>query len=150
MKFLRLLGLLLFVSCKEEPAPRISALRFPVVVLFSSSSSRVCRDAGELTNMHTNYLTLNSGAPVLIDSEFKIYSLDHFQSTHGGLWLMAHPSAMTEVTFELKSLNVGRENARELFVSQLEKQSWRDDLESRKKTLPTKQKLLEMAALLEN
>ena len=59
--------------------------------------------------MHTNYLKLNSGTPVLIDSEFKIYSLDNFQSTHGGLWLMAHPSEATDVTFDLKAQKSGRD-----------------------------------------
>lgn len=99
--------------------------------------------------MHTNYLTLNSEPPVLIDSDFKIYSLDHFQSVHGGLWLMAHPSGTTDVTFELKAQKFGREIARELFARQLEKQIWRDDLESRRKALAARQTLLEMADVVQ-
>ena len=99
--------------------------------------------------MHTNYLKLNSGTPVLIDSEFKIYSLDNFQSTHGGLWLMAHPSEATDVTFDLKAQKHGRDTARELLTRQLEKQTWRDDVESRGKELAAKQTLLEMIAVLE-
>lgn len=100
--------------------------------------------------MHTNFLTLNNEPPLLIDSKFKIYSLDHFQSVHGGLWLMANPSGMTEVTFELKTQNSGRENARALFVHQLEKQSWRDDLQTRRKTLAATPTLLEMAGVIQD
>ena len=145
------LAAVLLVSCHEkEAAPKIEALRFPVVMLFGNASTRVCKERGELTNMHTNYLTLNSEPPVLIDSDFKIYSLDHFQSVHGGLWLMAHPSGATDVTFELKTQKSGRELARELFARQLEKQTWRDDLESGRKALASRQTLLEMADLVQS
>lgn len=144
------LAAVLLVSCREkETAPKIEALRFPVVMLFGNASARVCKERGELTNMHTNYLTLNSEPPVLIDLEFKIYSLGHFQSVHGGLWLMAHPSGATGVTFELKAQKSGREIARELFARQLEKQTWRDDLESRRKALAARQTLLEMAEVVQ-
>lgn len=105
---------------------------------------RVCREAAELTRMHTNYLTLNDSAPILIDSEFKIYSLDNFRSMHGGLSLMANPSGATDVTFELKAQKSGREAARGLLARQLEKQTWRDDLESARHALAAKQTLLEM------
>ncbi len=145
------LAFLLFVSCsRKEPSPEVEALRFPVVMLFGNASTRVCKDRAELTNMHTNFLTLNNEPPLLIDSKFKIYSLDHFQSVHGGLWLMANPSGMTEVTFELKTQNSGRENARALFVHQLEKQSWRDDLQTRRKTLAATPTLLEMAGVIQD
>lgn len=144
------LALVLLVSCSEkETAPKIEALRFPVVMLFGNASTRVCKERAELTKMHTNYLTLNSELRVLIDSDFKIYSLDHFQSVHGGLWLMAHPSGATDVTFELKAQKSGREIARELFARQLEKQTWRDDLESRRKALAATQTLLEMADVVQ-
>lgn len=148
----RTLGFLLLIGCKEKPAPpasKLEEIRFPAVMLFSSSSIRICNDRNELTNLHTNYLKLNEGSPTLIDSEFKIYSLDQFQSVHGGLWLMANPSAMTEVKFELKAQASGQEKARELLVRQLEKQTGRDDLEERRKALASKQTLLEMAAALE-
>lgn len=142
------LAFLLLVSCREkERAPAIEALRFPVVMLFEHSSMRVCKGQSELTNMHTNFLTLNNASPVLIDSEFKIYSLGHFQSVHGGLWLMAHPSGSTEVTFELKARKSGREVARDLFLQQLEKQTWRDDLDASRKALGSGKTLLEMASL---
>ena len=144
------LAFVLLVSCREkERAPKIEALRLPVVMLFENASMRACKEQSELTNMHTNYLTLNNEPPLLIDSEFKIYSLDHFQSVHGGLWLMAHPSGTTEVTFELKAQKSGREVARESFMRQLEKQTWRDDLEARRKALASRQTLLEMADLVQ-
>ncbi len=62
---------------------------------------------------------------------------------------MANPSGSTEVTFELKAQKSGRETARALLVKQLEKQTWRDDLESRRKDLAAKQTLPEMIAVLE-
>jgi hypothetical protein len=99
--------------------------------------------------MHTNYLTLNSEPLLLIDSKFKIYSLEHFQSTHGGLWLMAHPSGQTEVKFELKAQKSGRENARELFVRQLEKETSLHDLEVRRQSLADEQTLAGMLAVIE-
>ena len=133
---------------KDKPAPKIEALRFPVVVLFGNASTRLCQQPAELTRMHSNYLTLNDQAPVLVDSDFNIYSLDHFRSVHGGLWLMANPSGATEVTFELKPQKPGREKARALFARHLQKQTWRDDIDAGQ-ALSRSQTLLEMAEVVQ-
>ena len=144
------LALFFVGSCsREKPAPKIENLRFPVVILFGNASIRLCQGPSELTRMHSNYLTLNNQDPVLIDSEFKIYSLDNLRSVHGGLWLMANPSGATDVTFELKAKGSGRERARELFGLQLKKQTWRDDIDASLKTLSGSGILLEMVKVLQ-
>ena len=145
------LAMLLFGSCrKERPAPALEDLPFPVVILFGNASTRLCQRLPELTRMHSNYLNLNEEAPVLIDSDFNIYSLDHFRSVHGGLWLMAHPSEATDVTFELKGRKPGREKARALFVRQLQKQTWRDDSKSKEQALARSQNLLQMVQAVQS
>ena len=140
----------LCASCGKEPPPKIEGLQFPVVILFENSGTRVCKDPADLTTMHTNYLVLNKGTPVLIDSQFNIYTVEGLRSTHNGMWLMAHPSGLTEVTFELKAQRSGREAARELFTRQLEKQTWLSDLDERRHSLGAKQSLLEMAAVVQS
>jgi hypothetical protein len=141
---------LAFVTCrKDEPAPNLTALQFPVAVLFENSSTRLCGEPAELTTMHTNAIVLNDAPPFAIDSQFRIYSLERFRSTHGGLWLMANPSGSTEVTFDLKPQKSGRENARALFAKHLQKQTWQTDLPELQKSLAAKQTLAEMVAVVQ-
>jgi hypothetical protein len=137
------------MSCsKQEPAPSLDALQFPVVVLFGNSSILLCSGPAELTKMHTNYLTLNDRDPRLIDSKLNVYVMEKLRSVHGGLWLMAHPSEITEVTFELKRQKSGQKEAQRLFSEQLRKQSWRDDLAARLESLGQSQTLLEMEQIV--
>ena len=42
---------------------------------------------------------------MLIDSRVDIYRLDKLESTHSGLWLMAHPNGQTDVDFELQRID---------------------------------------------
>lgn len=119
-------------------------LQFPVVVLFGNSSVRVCSSADDLKKMHTNNLTLNNETPHLIDSSFNIFTMENLRSVHGGLWLMANPVAITEVTFELKRQKSGRTEAQRLFAEELRKQAWRDDQASQLEALHRSQSLLEM------
>src|SRR5690242_6974734 len=94
---------LLFSSCNQKMcAPAIASLEFPVIVLFENSSILVCSSREELTKMHSNYLILNNRDPRLIDSKLNVYVMEKLRSVHGGLWLTAHPSEITEVTFELR------------------------------------------------
>jgi hypothetical protein len=143
------LALALIMSCsKQEPAPSLDALQFPVVVLFGNSSILLCSGPAELTKMHTNYLTLNDRDPRLIDSKLNVYVMEKLRSVHGGLWLMAHPSEITEVTFELKRQKSGQKEAQRLFSEQLRKQSWRDDQAARLESLGQSQTLLEMEQIV--
>ena len=66
----------LCASCGKKSPPKIESLQFPVVILFGNSATRVCKDPADLTMMHTNYLVLSEGTPVLIDSQFKIYTVE--------------------------------------------------------------------------
>lgn len=143
------LALALIMSCsKHEPAPSLDALQFPVVVLFGNSSILLCSEPADLTKLHTNYLTLNDRDPRLIDSKLKVYLMEKLRSVHGGLWLMAHPSEITEVTFELKRQKSGRTEAQRLFGEQLRKQTWRDDLATQLEALAQAQGLLEMEEII--
>jgi len=65
---------------------------------FGAALSRTRRTADH----DTNYIVLGEGNPVLIDSQFKVYELERFRSTHSSLWLMANPSGPTNVTFDMK------------------------------------------------
>jgi hypothetical protein len=142
---LRLLFFVLVLGCsKPAPAPKMEKVQFPVVVLFENSSVRACSGPDELKRMHTNNLTLNNEPPQLVDSRFNIFRMENLRSVHGGLWLMANPVAMTEVTFELKELKSGRAEAQRLFAEQLRKQTWRDDQAARLEALQRSQSLLEM------
>lgn len=123
-------------------------LQFPVVVLFENSSVRACSGPDELKRMHTNNLTLNNEPPHLIDSRFNIFVMENLRSVHGGLWLMANPVAMTEVTFELKQLKSGRAEAQRLCAKHLRKQTWRDDQASRLEALKRSQSLFEMEKVI--
>jgi hypothetical protein len=132
-------------GCNQPtPPPRMQNLQFPIIVLFGNSSVLRCSGPDELKKMHTNYLTLNNQVPRLIDSGFNIFSMEKLRSVHGGLWLMANPSGMTEVTFELKPQKSGRAEAQRLFAEQLRKQTWRDDQASRLEALSRSQSLLQM------
>ena len=129
----------------------METLQFPVVVLFENSSVRACSGPEDLKKMHTNNLTLNNQPPHLIDSRFNIFTMENLRSVHNGLWLMANPVAITEVTFELKQQKSGRAEAQRFFAAQLRKQTWRDDQASRLDALNRSQSLLEMEkAILPN
>jgi hypothetical protein len=114
------------------------------VILFANSSALLCSGPADFKTMHTNYLVLNDQPPVLIDSDFKIYSLERFRSVHNGLWLMAHPSGVTEVAFDLSPRNGGLIEARRLFDQQLQKQTWREDRKNAQERLARSQTLLEL------
>jgi len=142
-------GFLLSTGCSDEPGPKIDGLQFPVVVLFGNAATRLCNEPSELTNMHSNYIVLNSETPALIDSAFKIYAMERLRSVHTSLWLMANPSGATDVTFELEPTSSGREAAREFFARQLEKQTRLHDLAARRSRLATEQTLLGMLMLVQ-
>lgn len=131
-----------FATCR--PRSSIESLHYPVVILFENSSARLCSGPADFKKMHTNYVVLNNQPPVLIDSDFKIYVLNHFRSIHGGLWLMANPSGLTEVAFDLDSKKSGLTEARRLFDQQLRKQTWRSDQSKALERLSRSQTLVEM------
>ena len=139
-----LLLLVVVIGCSKPPVPKMEKLQFPVVVLFENSSVRLSSGPDELKRMHTNNLTLNNEPPRLIDSKFKVFTMENLRSIHGGLWLMANPVAITEVTFDLKQQKSGRAEAVHLCAEQLRKQTWRDDQSSRLEALNRSQSLLEM------
>jgi len=140
---------LLLAGCSPEPPPKISDLHFPVTVLYTNSSTRLFDSAADLDVMSTQLVINSSQSPVLVDSEFNIYTLEKLRSVHGGLWLMVHPVGNTEVAFDLKrTQNSGLDAARLAIGTQLDTQTWRNDIERRHKTLATKTTLTGMLELL--
>lgn len=135
-------------ACGPKPSPKIDDLRFPVVVL--QSGTVVYENAADLQVMHVNRITLAPPEPpVLIDSDFRLYTLEHLRSTHGGLWLMAHPSGLTPVAFELKrAAHSGLEAAREAALRQLNSEAWRTDQSERSREISKQETLLGMVEIL--
>ena len=150
MKLSALLALLTGCTPKPPPKAGVADLHFPVAVLFPSASIVLFKDKVDLGVMHMNYVLDSGGAsPVVIDSNFDIYTMERLRSTHGGLWLMAHPSGTTEVAFDLtRSPKSGLEAARKAMRAQLDKQTWRHEIEEKRKSLAAQKTLVEMVDLL--
>src|SRR5258706_5792043 len=88
-------------GCKASP-PAVSDLAFPVAVVFGRSSVVLFNDPTALGTMQIGNLNAVPEPPPLIDSTFAVYTLAKLASTHNGLWLMAHPTGSTPVTFALE------------------------------------------------
>lgn len=143
--------LALFTGCREKPAPAptLADVRFPAVVVFQRSSVALYPDAASLGTMSMGQLNAVTEPPPLIDSSFAIYTLTDLRSTHGGLWLMANPTGSTPVTFTLaRAPKSGIDTARELMRGKLDEQTWRSDLEEKRRALATAQTLAEMIAIV--
>jgi hypothetical protein len=142
----------LFAGCRGRPAqpPAVEDLRFPVVVIYGKSSAMLFPDAAALGTARIGDLNAVVGPPPLIDSNFGIYTLQEFGSTHGGLWLMTHPTGSTPVKFKLeRAPKSGLEIARGLMRARLDEQTWRGDLPERREALAREQTLAGMAAVVE-
>ena len=132
---------------KPQPPPTVADLHFPVVVLFENAPATIFQNAADLGTMRIGYLHALKGPPPLIDSSFHIYTLSGLASTHGGLWLLANPTGVTPVTFQLEpSPKSGLAAARELMRSRLEAQTWRRDLDQKRAALATQQTLAGLIA----
>jgi hypothetical protein len=141
---------MLLAGCSPEPPPpTLTDLHFPVAVLYSNASTRLCKDASELGVMGVQLMINSNSPPVLIDSDFNIFTLEKLRSTHGDLWLMLHPSGDTEVAFDLKRApKSGLDAARAAMRAELEIQTWRTDMEKRRKTIATQTTLSGMMEVL--
>jgi hypothetical protein len=151
MRWLLLLSVL-FAGCHASPPPppSIADLHFPVVILFGDTATGSYPDATALGTMQIGQLNALIGPPPLIDSRFTIYRLSKLASTHNGLWLMAHPTGATPVTFTLeRDTQSGIETARTLFLHRLEAQTWRTDLDERRRALASEQTLTGMLAIVQ-
>ena len=116
------------------PPPTVADLHFPVAVLYPRSLSLLFKDANDLGVMYVQVVINLDDAPTLIDSDFHIYTMQKLRSTHGGLWLMAHPSGGTEVSFELqRAPQSGLQAALDAMSTQLGKETWLDADELDKK-----------------
>jgi len=145
--------LALLSGCRPQPAPppppTVADLQFPVVVDFDSASLREFPTADSLNTMSVGWLNAVEAPPSLIDSSFRIYVLEKLGSTHSTLWLMINPTGSTPVKFELtRAPKSGVEAAREIFRAQLDSQTWRRDLEEKRRALATEQTLAGMLAIV--
>jgi hypothetical protein len=144
--------LVLLAGCRDKslPPPAVAELRFPVVVIYGKSSAVLFPDSAALGSASIASLNATTGPPPLIDSDFKIYTLRDFGSTHSGLWLMANPTGSSPVTFKLeRARQSGIATARKLIQTRLDAQTWRDDLLERRKALSQEQTLAGMMAIVE-
>jgi hypothetical protein len=108
---------LLGAACSPPPAVSPAELAYPVLVLFPQSGSVRHDDAADLRVMSVQRVMGANGPVVLIDSRLDIYRLDRLESTHSGLWLMAHPNGQTDVDFELQCIDQADiEQARRLML----------------------------------
>ena len=142
----------LLAGCRVQPPPppSIADLHFPVAVIFGNASVVLFKDAGDLGIMQIGNLNTVTGPPSLIDSTFAIYSMVKLGSTHNGLWLMAHPTGPTPVTFELeRASKTGIEAARELMKLRLDEQTWRTDIEQKRRALTAEQTLPGMVTIVQ-
>jgi hypothetical protein len=150
MKWAALLALL--SGCRSKPPPpplKVADLHFPVVVIFGKASVVKFASAEALGTMSIGSLNAVIGPPPLIDSTFTVYTLTKLGSTHNGLWLMANPTGVTPVTFELeRAPKSGLEAARELMRLRLEEQTWRTDLDEKRRALAAEQTLAGMFAIV--
>jgi hypothetical protein len=147
----------LLAGCQRTPVspatsqPSVSDLQFPVAVIFGRASVVKFTDSADLGKMLVQNLISIDGPPALIDSHFAIYHLAKLRSTHNGLWLMANPTGITPVTFELqRDPESGIAAARTLLRSRLDDQTWRTDLEQQRHQLDSQQTLDAMLKIVQN
>jgi|GEM_PF-2893188 len=146
--------LILLAGCHRAPAPApaptVAELRFPVVVLYGKSKVSLSTDAAALGIVSAAELNAVTGSPPLIDSDFRVFSLQEFGSTHHWLWHMANPTSGTSVKFRLeRTPRGGLETAREMLRARLDEQTWHSDLPKRRAELAKAQTLAAMAEILE-
>jgi hypothetical protein len=142
---------MLFAGCSRTKPPTVESLHFPVAVLFSNACTNFFTDADDLKMMNVQIVINSASPPILVDSEFAVYSLNKLRSIHGGFWLFAHPSGVTEVTFDLAAArNSGLDSARAAFTAELGEETWRDDLAQRREKLEKSTTLQEMFDLVKS
>jgi hypothetical protein len=146
-----------FTACERTPIPpaasqpSVNDLQFPVAVVFGRASVVKFTDSTDLGTMLVQNLITVDGPPALIDSHFVVYHLAKLRSTHNGLWLMANPTGVTPVTFELqRDPKTGIATARALLHARLDVQTWRTDLEQKRRELDSAQTLDAMLKIVQS
>ncbi len=149
MRLAALLALLTGCRARPLPPPPVADLRFPVAVNYQRGAVVLYSDAAALGHMSIGQLHAVTGPPPLIDSSFAIYTLEKLASTRSVWWLLINPTGSTPVTFELKRApESGLEAARALLRTRLDDQTWRDDLEEKRRALAAEQTLAGMVAIV--
>jgi len=150
MKWAALLAF--FTGCRARPLPppTVADLHFPVAVIFGNASVVTFASAADLGTMQVGNLNTVTGPPPLIDSRFAVHTLAKLGSTHGVLWLMSHPTGATPVSFELqRAPESGIEVARGLLRLRLDAQTWRTDLDEKRRALAAEQTLAGMVEVVQ-
>jgi hypothetical protein len=88
-------------GCAAPAAPTPADLAYPVLVLFEQGGGVRHDDVRDLSMMRVQRIMAAGDAVFLIDSRLDIYRLEKLESVHSGIWLMAHPGDLTEVSFVL-------------------------------------------------
>lgn len=111
-------GLLSYFGLRSKPRPPVVGdLKFPVVVIHDGARVLVRHNADELHRLNVGMAMKFDGWPTLIDSDWQIYSMEKLRSTKSGLWLMANPTGITPISFELtRQAEGGVARARQLII----------------------------------
>ena len=113
-----LAGLLTFFGLRAKSRPlTVDDLKFPVVVIHDGVRLFIRHNADELQHLNVGMAMKFDEWPTLIDSDFRIFSMEKLRSTKGGLWLMANPTGVTPISFELTpQVQGGLARARQLII----------------------------------
>lgn len=143
--------LALFTSCRAKPLPlpTVADLHFPVAVNYQRGSVLLFPDAASLGTMSLGQLHAVTGPPPLIDSSFAVYTLADLRSTHHWLWLMINPTGSTPVSFTLqRAPKSGLEAARAILRTRLDDQTWRRDLDEKRRAFAAETTLAGMVEIV--
>ena len=102
------------LGCSREPVVvPASSLSFPVVLIIGGAPSsslphraRVMADLDELSHMRVELYSQTSSktsaeAPKVIDAKAQLLDMMNIEGEHGGLWIMANPTAQMPIRFTL-------------------------------------------------
>lgn len=156
-RFFPLLGgtLLWLAGCNRTPAPPaevpVSALRFPILLVWTGQSVQIKNAVDGLTSMHVNYVIHDRPQPVVIDSDLKIYNLNDLHTTKSGWSLMLNPSGSVPVVFKLvPHATQGLPAARKLITDCQWLGGYSDQVQAKKIAIADASTLEQMIAILQS
>jgi hypothetical protein len=103
-----------FLGCSREPEVVPAAvLKFPVVLIAGASAAHtvshradVVANSKDLGTMRVERLSNlpdpdANDPPLVIDSSASVFAMENIEGEHGGLWMMANPTGMMPIRYQL-------------------------------------------------